>query len=62
MKYGFYSKFDKRKEIVYMHTFDTLNQAVDFFAKIKGLSIDKFHSLFEVVIIDSRHRNRNGRD
>jgi hypothetical protein len=62
MKYGFYSKFDKRKEIVYMHTFATLNQAVDFFAKIKGLPLDEFHSLFEVVMVDNKNRIRNGRD
>lgn len=62
MKYGFYSKFDKRKEVVYMHTFENLTQAIDFFAKIKGLSLDKFHDLFEVIVIDNKNRLRDGRN
>ena len=61
MKYGFYSKFDKRKEVVYMHTFENLTQAIDFFAKIKGLPLEKFHDLFEVIIVESKNRLRDGR-
>lgn len=56
MKFGFYRKNDPNKEIVMVQAAETIQQAVDFFAAMKGLSVEQFLEIFAVTNIKSRLR------
>ena len=56
MKFGFYRKNDPNKEIVMVQAAETMQQAVDFFAAMKGLSVEQFLKIFAVTNIKSRLR------
>lgn len=48
MKFFFYSKHDKSKEPIGSIPAEDEKQAVKFFSQLKGLSIEKFLSIFRV--------------
>jgi hypothetical protein len=51
MKLGFHSKVDQSKEPINRGEFESKSQAVEYFAKLKNLSIDDFLLLFNVIKI-----------
>ena len=55
MKFGFYSKNDPGKEIIMVQKAETLQQAVEFFAAVKGLPVEKFLDLFAVTNIKRKY-------
>jgi hypothetical protein len=56
MKFGFYRNNDPNKEIIMTQTAETMPQAVQFFAAMKGLSVEQFLEIFSVTNIKSRLR------
>ena len=56
MKFGFYRKNDPNKEVIMVQTAETMQQAVEFFAAMKGLSVQQFLEIFAVTNIKSRLR------
>ena len=56
MKFGFYRKNDPNKEVIMAQSAETLQQAVEFFAAMKGLSVEQFLQIFSVTNIKSRLR------
>jgi hypothetical protein len=48
MKFGFYRKNDPDKEVIRVKTAESMQQAVEFFAAMKGLSIEQFLEIFAV--------------
>ena len=55
---GFYRNNDSNREIIKTGEFTDLTQAVEFFAEMKGLSVEGFLELFTVIPVK---RNRDGR-
>jgi hypothetical protein len=51
MKFGFYRKNDPNKEIIMVQSAETLQQAVQFFAAMKGLHVEQFLEIFSVTNI-----------
>ena len=49
MTIGFYRNNDDSREIIKSGDFTDLSQAVEFFAAMKGLTVDSFLELFTVV-------------
>lgn len=49
MKYGYYAKKDKKKEILDASTAPSLEQACEFFYARKDLSKDKFLEIYTIV-------------
>ncbi len=49
MTIGFYRNNDDSREIIKSGDFIDLGQAVEFFAAMKGLTVDSFLELFTVV-------------
>jgi hypothetical protein len=58
-RYGFYSKHDFDKEIIYSQKFQTLEQALEFFAKMKALSTEEFLKLYQVTYIQATNEYHN---
>ena len=58
MTIGFYRNNDDNREIVKSGEFTDLAQAVEFFAAMKGLSVESFLELFTVIPLK---RSRDGR-
>ena len=56
MKFGFYRKNDPNKEIITVQSAETLQQAVNFFAAMKGLPVEEFLEIFSVTNLKSRLR------
>jgi hypothetical protein len=56
MKFGFYRKNDPNKEIIMTQVAETMQQAVEFFAAIKGLPVEQFLEIFSVTNLRSRLR------
>ena len=56
MKFGFYRSNDPNKEIIMTQTAEAKQQAVEFFAAMKGLSVEQFLQIFSVTNIKSRLR------
>ena len=56
MKFGFYRNNDPIKEIIMTQTAETMQQAVSFFAAMKGLPVEQFLEIFSVTNIKSRLR------
>jgi hypothetical protein len=56
MKFGFYRKNDPNKEVIMTQAAETMQQAVDFFAAMKGLPVEQFLEIFSVTNIKSRLR------
>ena len=56
MKFGFYRKNDPNKEIIMTKTAQDLQQAVEFFAAMKGLKVEQFLDIFAVTNLNSRLR------
>jgi hypothetical protein len=56
MKFGFYRKNDPNKEIIMTQVAETMQQAVSFFAAMKGLPVEQFLEIFSVTNIQSRLR------
>ena len=48
MKFGFYRKNDPDKEVIRVKTAENMQQAVEFFAAMKGLSVEQFLEIFAV--------------
>jgi hypothetical protein len=48
MKFGFYRKNDSNKEIIMTKTAENMQQAVEFFAAMKGLKVEQFLEIFAV--------------
>lgn len=59
MKYGFYSKNDKGHEIIKVGDFASLDVATRFFAILKGLKLEEFHRLYNVVAIKKEWTDSN---
>ncbi len=51
--YYFFSKTDKKKESISKTKTDSLIEAIEHFAKVKQLPIDKFLQLYEVTNEDN---------
>jgi hypothetical protein len=49
MTIGFYRNNDDSREIIKSGDFTDLSQAVEFFAAMKGLTVDSFLELFTVI-------------
>ena len=49
MKYKFYSKNDKKKETIGTVEADSYQKAVNYFAGLKRLSLEKFTNLYKVT-------------
>jgi hypothetical protein len=49
MTIGFYRNNDDNREIIKSGDFIDLGQAVEFFAAMKGLTVDSFLELFTVI-------------
>ena len=58
MTIGFYRNNDDNREIIKSGEFTDLAQAVEFFAAMKGLSVESFLELFTVIPLK---RNPDGR-
>ena len=56
MKFGFYRKNDSNKEIIMIKTAEDMQQAVEFFAAMKGLKVKPFLEIFAVTNLKSRLR------
>lgn len=56
MKFGFYRKNDPNKEIIMMQSVENMQQAVEFFAAMKGLPVEQFLEIFSVTNLRSRLR------
>ena len=56
MKFGFYRSNDPNKEIIMTQTAEAIQQAVEFFAAMKGLPVEQFLEIFAVTNIKSRLR------
>ena len=56
MKFGFYRKNDPNKEVIMIQAAETMQQAVEFFAAMKGLSVEQFLEIFAVTNLKSRLR------
>jgi hypothetical protein len=62
MIYGFYSKNDKKKEVIFREKFNSLAAAVKFFTQLKRLSPHQFSELYSVTVIDEELSKRDGSD
>ena len=51
MIYGFYSKNDPAREVIYRGKFESLTAAVQFFTQLKRLSPFEFSQLYSVIAI-----------
>ena len=51
MIYGFYSKNDPTREIIYRQRFESLTAAIQFFIQLKRLSPFEFSQLYSVIAI-----------
>jgi len=58
MIFGFYRKNDDNREIIKSQKFTDLNQAVAFFAAMKGLSQEGFLELFTVIPLKRKQDGR----
>jgi hypothetical protein len=56
MKFGFYRKNDPNKEIIMVQAAKDMSQAVEFFAAMKGLTVEQFLEIFAVTSLKSRLR------
>ena len=56
MKFGFYRKNDPNKEVIMVQTAETMQQAVQFFAAMKGLPVEQFLEIYSVTNIKSHLR------
>jgi hypothetical protein len=56
MKFGFYRKNDPNREVVMVQSAETMQQAVEFFAAMKGLSVEQFLEIFSVTNIKTNLR------
>lgn len=57
MKYGFYNKSDSTKEVIDSKEFRDFGDAINFFAAMKGLPVDKFLEIFAVTAVK---QSKNG--
>ena len=62
MIYGFYSKNDKKREVIFREKFDSLAAAVKFFTQLKRLSPHQFSELYSVTVVDEELSKRDGSD
>lgn len=60
MIYGFYSKHDTSREIIYRQRFESLTAAIQFFTQLKKLSPYEFSQLYSVIVIEEKLEKRNG--
>jgi len=58
MIFGFYRKNDSSREIVKSGEFAELNQALDFFSAMKGLTPEAFLELFVIIPVKRRQDGR----
>ena len=49
MKYKFYSRYDKGQETIGTVEADNYQKAVQYFAKLKKLTLDQFNNLYKVT-------------
>lgn len=56
MKFGFYRINDPSKEIINQQECENMQQAVEFFAAVKGLTVMQFLEIFAVTVMRSRLR------
>lgn len=60
MIYGFYSKDDPKKEIIFRERFESLTPAIQFFTQLKRLSPYEFSQLYSVTAIPEKLERRDG--
>lgn len=60
MIYGFYSKNDTKREIIYREKFESLTLAIQFFTQLKRLSPYEFSQLYSVTAIPETLERRDG--
>lgn len=60
MIYGFYSKSDKDREIIYRSNFNSLAAAVTFFTQLKRLSPYEFNQLYSITVVKEELNKRDG--
>lgn len=62
MTYGFYSKNDPNREVIYREKFETLTAAIQFFTQLKRLTPYEFSQLYAVTAIEDKLERRDGTD
>lgn len=62
MIYGFYSKNDPTREVIYRQKFTSLTVAVQFFTQLKRLSPFEFSQLYSVTVVKEQLNRRDGTD
>jgi hypothetical protein len=62
MIYGFYSKNDITREIIFRHKFESLTAAIQFFTHLKRLTPYEFSLLYNVTVIKETYDKRDGTD
>jgi len=62
MIYGFYSKNDKNREVIFKEKFNSLASAIKFFTQLKRLSPHQFSELYSVIVIEEKPVKRDGSD
>jgi hypothetical protein len=58
MIFGFYRKNDDNREVIRSQEFTDLNQALDFFSAMKGLTPEAFLELFVIIPLKRRQDGR----
>ena len=53
MRFGFYNKNDRNREVIHSGVFQSSHDAAAVFAAMKGLSINVFLDLFTITIVSS---------
>jgi hypothetical protein len=51
MRFGFYSKNDRNREVIHSGVFQSSHDAAAVFAAMKGLNINVFLDLFTITIV-----------
>lgn len=60
MIYGFYSKNDSSREIIFRQRFESLTAAIQFFTQLKRLTPFEFSQLYSVTVIPDKLEKRDG--
>ena len=62
MIYGFYSKNDPAREVIYRGKFESLTAAIQFFTQLKRLTPFEFSQLYSVTVVKEQLNRRDGTD
>ena len=60
MIYGFYSKNDPAREVIYRGKFESLTAAIQFFTQLKRLTPFEFSQLYSVTVVKDQLDRRDG--